>query len=163
MTVYTDASKLERDLQEALTKIANAFDGSHYVKLGIMGGDVDRGSSDDGDVEATNSEIGFIHEMGSLTRNIDTRSWLRMPISYKAMDIIGAIAKKRKKIEKSAKKGGKDLALYKFLGIASEAVIQDAFDTQGFGQWSPNKKGTSPLIDTAQLRKAVTSKVEEKV
>jgi hypothetical protein len=55
------------------------------------------------------------------------------------------------------------------LGIACEKWIQMAFATGGFGSWAPdspatiNRKGSaSPLIDTAQLRRSIVSKVDEK-
>jgi hypothetical protein len=56
------------------------------------------------------------------------------------------------------------------MGHQAEAVIQDAFDSQGFGQWDKNiskvyitaKGSDTPLIDTGFLRQSVTSKVSKK-
>lgn len=52
------------------------------------------------------------------------------------------------------------------LGFMGESVIQDAFATHGFGTWLPNslktirwKKSASPLIDSAEMRQSITSKV----
>ena len=52
------------------------------------------------------------------------------------------------------------------VGFVAEEVIQEAFSTNGYGQWKPNapmtiekKKSNSPLIDTGQLRRSITSKV----
>ena len=55
------------------------------------------------------------------------------------------------------------------IGIIAEGVVQEAFSTRGFGKWAPNSEMTiaqkgsdSPLIDTAQLRKSISSDVKEK-
>jgi hypothetical protein len=54
----------------------------------------------------------------------------------------------------------------KLLGVMGEETVQEAFATGGFGQWPAlrprtiQRKGSSRiLIDSAQLRKAVTSRV----
>lgn len=166
MTVYTDPKKLQADAKEALNKIADYFDNSHYVKLGILGQKADRSAGDE-DEEVTNAELGFIHEFGSVKKNIPIRSWLRMPIIAKTKDIIKAIAKQKKKIEKDAAEGNNPEELYKFLGVAGEEAVQEAFDTGGFGKWE-DKKPTkanegkmSPLIITGEMRRSVSSSVEE--
>ena len=55
------------------------------------------------------------------------------------------------------------------LGAACVKQIQMAFASWGFGQWAPDtvatveRKGSNtPLIDTAQLRRSIAWKVEEK-
>ena len=49
------------------------------------------------------------------------------------------------------------------LGIKGEQVVQMAFATKGFGQWWQNPKtGRGSLIDTAQLRRSITSDVVTK-
>jgi phage gpG-like protein len=55
---------------------------------------------------------------------------------------------------------GKAVEAYAVLGITAEKVIQDAFDTGGFGYWSKLKyREGSPLILSGQLRKSIHSKV----
>lgn len=165
MTVYTDPKKLQKDLNKELEKIAKYFDGSHHAKLGILGGDSERPAEEGEDI--TNSELGLVHEFGSVKRNIVMRSWLRMPIMEKAKDIIKAIVKRKREIEKEAVRGEKPTELYNHLGLAGESAVQEAFDTGGFGTWEAkkptkqNKDKMSPLIMTSQLRKSVSSKVEE--
>ena len=60
----------------------------------------------------------------------------------------------------------KDLA--DAVGTSALEQIQEAFKTEGFGEWAENRPATikakgssSPLIDTGRLRKAITYKVEE--
>jgi hypothetical protein len=49
------------------------------------------------------------------------------------------------------------------LGIKGEQIVQLAFATKGFGQWYQNPKtGKGSLIDTAQLRRSITSDVQTK-
>ena len=52
------------------------------------------------------------------------------------------------------------------LGANCTDAIQEAFDTQGFGEWTPNapstikKKGSSsPLIDTGALRQKIVAEI----
>jgi len=113
----------------------------------------------------TNAEIGFLHEFGSRSRNIPARSWLRAPL----FQSLQKEAVKYSKVFFNHLTNEKFVLAYKKLAILAENVIQRAFAThgpEGKGKWAPNapltiaKKGSSaPLIDTAQLRKAVTSKV----
>lgn len=148
----------------------------YVVKVGIFGnknarGAVARSPSGKGHrvkgttVTLTNAELGLVHELGSITRGIPARSFLRMPIALKSKEIlkaafIGAPELLRK---------GNIKAILGNLGKACEVWIQTAFATGGFGNWAPDKTATknrkggdSPLIDTGQLRRSVTSKVDEK-
>ncbi len=113
----------------------------------------------------TNAEIGLVHELGSVARHIPPRSFLRMPISVKSKQILadsmtGAV----ELIAKGNMKG-----VLARLGIACEKWIQIAFGTRGFGTWLTDhlstiqRKGSNaPLIDTAQLRRSIASKVDAK-
>ena len=79
---------------------------------------------------------------------------------------------KRKEIIKEAKRiinkyamDGEDKIL-ELLGVYGESIVQEAFETGGFGTWEPLSQETveakgsnSILIDTAQLRRSITSKV----
>lgn len=108
----------------------------------------------------TNATIGALHEYGSLSRNIPRRSWLSDPIDEKLSENKVYLEKAYLACLKQVIGGsisGMDV-FFKKLGITAEKIIQEAFDTRGFGRWAPLKwrKG-SPLIDTGQLRKAVTS------
>ena len=104
--------------------------------------------------------------------SIPARPWLSMPLSRNnGADV-------RKKIKKYAGDAGfiedmlfltdenKDIAT--MIGVAGLEQIQEAFETQGFGEWQPNapatiaKKGSEdPLIDIGALKKRVTFEVEE--
>jgi hypothetical protein len=113
--------------------------------------------------ELTNAEIGLKHEKGSFSENIPRRSFLEMPLVTKA----NALLRIKDYLWRQFETGKRDYrTIYKQLGYMAEVIIQRAFATRGFGTWRPNsartieQKGSdAPLIDTAQLRRSVTSRV----
>jgi hypothetical protein len=112
--------------------------------------------------ELTNADIGLRHEKGVVSERLPRRSWLVTPledhlpeyfekIGQDAIDLIIS-----QKIYKN----------YQNLGIICEQIIQKGFETGGYGKWKSlsaltiaNKGSSAILIDTGQLRKAVTSEV----
>jgi len=113
----------------------------------------------------TNASIGLIHEKGSVSKGIPARSFLYMPLSLK---LPGAISKVGPGVMKSLTANNIKIA-YAGLGVLAENIVQTGFATHGYGKWAPNapstvrqKKSSRPLIDTAQLRRSVTSTVVTK-
>jgi phage gpG-like protein len=154
MSVKADLGKL-KDLEKTLLTSKNM-----YAKIGIIGSEAKK--DHDG---ITNVELGLKHEFGSNTGKIPERSFLRMPIKKKRKKIAEALEKKQKEFKQNIIDGNIKKN-YQILGIAAEAIVQEAFETGGFGNWqklSPYtiaRKGSSAiLIDTAQLRKSISSKV----
>lgn len=107
---------------------------------------------------------------------IPARSWLQMPLE-RSQDLRAKI-KEKTQLTKSERELA-ELAIteygdYGILGELAQAVgvsaleqIQEAFDTEGFGEWTPNSPATirakgseMPLIDTGNLRNSITYKVE---
>lgn len=115
--------------------------------------------------EKTNAEIGLKQELGSLSEHIPRRSFLEMPLMLKMPEYYKSFgANLMKAIE-----AGDIRPAFVTLGIKGEQIVQLAFASRGFGQWAPNAESTisrkgssSPLIDTGQLRRAVTSDVIKK-
>lgn len=146
---------------------------SYRARVGIIGDKAaqdhvlekhgERQSFRTSDKSISNAEIGVIQMFGSITNNIPPRDFLLMPIQKNQAAIIkgmnsGAVkaAIARKDIKK----------VFQLLGLIAEGIVQQAFETSGFGLWAPNKpstvdrKGSSrPLIDTGQLRRAISSDV----
>lgn len=151
---------------KGLQQLAKALGDAYRIKVGIMGNKAQRNNGNTGQ---TNAEIGFLNEFGSLTKHIPARSFLGMPLRlYLAEYLVKKKAFSQAEVEKAVK-AGKLLDLAKKVGIVAEEVIQEAFATRGFGNWAPNapstieqKGSSSPLIDTGQLRRSITSKVEKK-
>lgn len=110
------------------------------------------------------------------TINIPARPWLSMPIQRNnGKDVMNKFTESAKKLSGGSKsdfvdnitESGDFYSLAMALGIAGVEQIQEAFDTEGFGEWQPNapqtiaRKGSDkPLIDTGRLRGAVTYEVE---
>lgn len=157
-----DVKKNVRVNLKALDALRELFDGSKEVRVGIMGSDAARPV---GDGEINNAGLGMVHEFGSVTNNIPSRSFLRMPVERSEPFIVKAVVSAKNKIEEGIEGGNADAA-YDILGIAAENAVQEAFATGGYGKWAANKpatikrKGSSaPLIDSGEMRRSVTSKV----
>lgn len=149
---------------KALYDLEKHLEDKYFVKIGILTGK----ASETHENGISNLELGLVHEFGSLTRNIPQRSFLRFPIEFKRKDIIKFI-KKRKDIIRNQILRGDIKVVYQQLGFIAEDIIQQAFETGGFGQWQDikektkkAKKSSTILIDTAQLRRSITSKVMRK-
>lgn len=158
-----DPTNIKIDLDQ-LEEMVDGLSKKYTTRVGILGSDVEKTDEESG---LTNSEIGFKNEFGSITENIPARSFLRFPIEHKRKNIITFLNNKKASIQKKIFNGDME-SLNTILGIVAEGVIQDAFATHGFGQWKANapstiaKKGSaSPLIDTAELRKSISSEVKE--
>lgn len=111
----------------------------------------------------TNPELGAIHELGSASRGIAPRSFLRMPL----MTRFPKIAASMKKEGQLLAQAGKGLLFMKRVGIAAEKVVLEAFASKGWGAWKPIKEATAKrkhsdaiLIDTGQLRRAIAWRVQ---
>lgn len=161
-----------------LTNFVKAVGAGHVVKVGILGGKTNRknvGHRTDktgthayvarGKAALTNAEVGARNEFGTFEKPVTpARSFLRMPIQKLGGKILEEV--KALGAGKALAQGKVKLVL-KYLGIACENAIQTAFDTHGFGMWAPNSPTTvmlkgsdQPLIDSAQLRRSITSRVE---
>lgn len=136
---------------EALRKGLSA---GQYVKVGVFG---DHKAARTSGEPITNPELAVIHEFGSITAHIPPRSFLRMPIQEKRNDVLKYGASR--KIADLLKAGDKKKALA-LIGVFAENVIQQAFDTGGFGKWASLKhRAGKILVDTGQLRRSIWSKV----
>lgn len=107
-----------------------------------------------------NRSLGLEHEMGNPDTNLPPRSFLKMPLEQYMGKVL-----KFDWLRRARMSGAKSAV--KLLGVMGEETVQEAFATGGFGQWAPLKKetirrkggSTRILIDSAQLRKAISSRV----
>ena len=156
-----------KNLKENLAKLK-----SMQAKVGVFGG------RHPGSGESI-PDIAMLHEFGSQTarsfsykgsiikiKGIPTRSFLRMPLRVKKLKVVGDKELMRRYVIYALETGHANVPL-EIMGRQAETVIQNAFDSQGFGQWDKNineeyiklKGSDTPLIDTGFLRQSVTSKV----
>ena len=119
-----------------------------------------------GQTDISNAELMLLMVFGVLSRNIPARDPLFTPIIKHRRELMQAIGSGSMRAAFAANDYVK---MFRLLGIAGEAIVQQAFETSGDGTWPPNApstiaaKGSSkPDIDTAQLRKSVTSDVVKK-
>jgi hypothetical protein len=152
--------------------------GSQYVvRVGILG-EKPRSAktSEESDKQKdppTNAEIGLAHEKGVKSRNLTRRSWLQVPLE----DHLPAVFIKEGPKAMTMMLLGQSLQAYEMLKEICEDIVQKGFDTSGYGKWKAlelqtlyrkHPRGFSKwtkenndqiLVDTAQLRKSVTSVV----
>lgn len=156
-------SEVKADIK-GLEKLRKAIGKEFAVQVGILGNKTKRKKT-----EQTNAYIGFQHEFGVFSKRIPKRSFLKTPLEMHLNEFLEKHKKtSRKEFEKCVQSG--DLESFaRNLGIVAEEVIQEAFASRGFGQWKGNKEYTirkkgsdSPLIDTGQLRRSITSRVKKK-
>lgn len=134
------------------------------VKVGIL---ADTNHRSDSNVQ-TNAQIGFKNEFGDFESKpqIPERSFIRMPLR---LYFNAKMQEKKSLTGKQFEKALQDGTIDKFaekVGLVAEEVIQESFETRGWGVWPKNapltialKGSDAPLIDTGQLRRAITSKV----
>ena len=143
--------KMNFDMDALGVLLKNAEDSKKVVKVGVLG-------------NTRNASVLATHEFGSITKRIPRRSVLRDTLVYKKEEI--EIKVIQLTIDNLDKKNGFTIALKK-IGIYAENLIQQAFKTGGFGKWQALKQSTidkkgsdKKLIDTRQLSRNITSKVE---
>jgi hypothetical protein len=117
--------------------------------------------------DRNNPTIGLAMEYGEMRNRFGgrtpPRSFLKVPLQTHLRDKITYIG--RSVWRAILLKKGLRLALQE-LGWRAENVIQEGFATEGWGKWAPlhwktvaRKGSDSILIDSGQLRAAITSKV----
>lgn len=143
-----------------LEEIKKQVGDTYRARVGVLGGKASRQNGSSG---INNAELMLIHMFGSETRNIPARDPLHAPIIKHRRELIRKVGTGAMR---AAFEAGNYRRMFELLGIAAESIVQNAFETAGDGLWpalSPatiKAKGSSrPLIDTAQLRRSVTSDV----
>lgn len=161
-----------------VNKLLALVNEKYQVRIGVIGGGKPRLKRDSfegqelktkkfqsKDENLTNAMIGMMHEKGVKSKKLPRRSWLQTPLEDHLPEHMRKISTKTlANIFRTQPKKA-----YAELGIVAEAIIQKGFETAGYGKWQPlspetiEKKGSSAvLIDTAQLRKSITSRVVRK-
>ena len=106
----------------------------------------------------SNATIGARHEFNG-------RSFLRQPISENLQKYLESSGAFDKKAFRQVVKTKSLLPWVKKLGILGVQIVNEAFDTGGFGKWKPsnmdNKIVKQTLVETQQLRNSITSQVDE--
>lgn len=136
------------------------------VRIGILGSTA-RAPKKGQNHAPSNATIGAVHEFGSPARGIPQRSFLRVPLSDHLQDELEKSGLLDKETLKKVVETGSMTPWIKQVAVCAEAVVDDAFESSGFGKWPPWKdpnyknEGGMLLVDSGQLRDAVTSEVVE--
>lgn len=127
------------------------------ARVGILGSTSARASKD-----KTNAEIGMKHEFGD--EKVPIRSWLRMPLTEKMQEFLEKSGAFTPEVLAEVLESGSIEAWIEKVGVVGVQVVLEAFSTGGFGKWKPSdmtrKKNHQTLVETQQLRNAVTSEVK---
>lgn len=151
------AVRIVRSNSAALKGLERAFsDRNSHAKVGVLG---DRNARPE--KGKTNAEVGVKHEYG--LDGLPIRSFLRMPLTTKFEKKLKESPNFRpEKFNKVVEE--KSLEEYiRGMGLVGEDVVRDAFDTGGFGEWTPSnmarKNNHQTLVETQNLRNSITSEV----
>lgn len=141
-------------MKNKLDQLISAFnDSSQRVKVGVLG------QKDHREGGTSNATIGAKHEFGM--DDLPVRSFLRMPISEKMQTALEKAGLYEANVLKQAMSEKSIDPILVKIGIVAESIVQEAFDTRGFGQWKESnmdhKKNHQTLVETTQLRKSITS------
>lgn len=144
---------------EGLQKLLKALKGEiPGVRVGILG----KHNHRSGKGNETNATIGAKHEYGA--DGMPQRSFLRIPIAEHLQAYLDKSNAFKPDILKRVVKEGNIIPWLEKIGITAEAVVSDAFDTGGFGKWTPSnmkyKKVHQTLVETKQLRESISSEVK---
>lgn len=149
---------------KGLMDLIKSFTNPPKVKIGVLGDKISRTKDlaiKGGDAKLTNAEIGAIHEYG--TSQTPQRSWLRQPLIEQLETYLEQAGAFTKESVISIMREKSLNGFMRKVGVTAERVIQDGFDSGGFGKWPPSdmrrKKNKQTLVETQQLRNSVTSEV----
>lgn len=153
---------------EAIKKIQEAIASNASVKIGILSNEPLHSEDSLGAVD-----LGAIHEFGSISRNIQERSFIRLTESQRKDDYEAWVLKNKNKIFEAVVKDGLSSILPK-IGALWVGYVKKTFRTSGYGKWKKLSKKTKmnrtkgkrkgpikPLIDTGALMNSITYEVSE--
>lgn len=183
-------TKVNADINyKGMKKLIEAITKEWRIKVGLLSS---KGGSDEVSENLDIAGLGAIMEYGATIKvtdkmrkylasqglhlkadtkeiHIPARSFLQMPLETKADEILKNTRQdyKIQDLNYFLKEG--KLTLINFasvLGAECVNAIQEAFDTQGFGEWEVNhpftieqKGSSSPLIDTGSLRSKIVAEI----
>ena len=126
------------------------------LEVGVLGGKSAR-TADGKWNGVTNADLACAHEYGVTQHGLPPRSILRTPLHDHRDRIMGSVAGMAEKL--LDKDGTK--ALWSRVGVECIAVIEQAFDTGGFGKWASLKTATimRKLKGSLKKRKGEIAKI----
>lgn len=114
-----------------MTDLISSLKKDFVLRVGILGGKAS--SMHDGKSGKTNAEIGTYHEFG--TRKMPRRSFLEDSLKLRLKFNSSQFQQMRKNIFNKMFLKNKPQEVFQDLGIKCLEIIQEAFNTNGFGKW----------------------------
>ncbi len=149
--------KIEQDTKE-LDRLIQTFKDTKIVNVGVIGGEQQDGMN--------LAAIGSVQEVGSITRNIPKRSFIKEPLLAHLSE---RIKRQKSKLKQYLFIDKKIDEAYNLIGNTAVNIIVSSFKNKNDGKWAPNapstirKKGVdNPLIDTGKLRQSITFELIDK-
>ena len=144
---------------KGIKQLLKAFKGNQpMARIGVLGDKAARAKDVKGK-GINNAMVLAFAEYGTTKSPI--RSVLRVPLSQFLMTYLERSGAFDDATLKAVIASGSLIPWLKKVGITAEVVVQDAFNTGGFGAWPPsdmtNKKNHQTLVETQQLRNSITS------
>jgi len=136
------------------------------VYVGIPAAKTER--KDDEELEITNALLGYVHENGAPEHNIPARPWLKPGVASVQNEITGLLRQAGQKALEG--KVESITRIYNAVGLVAQNAVKKKITDGPFAALSPRtlaarrargRTGTKPLIDTGQMRNAVTYVVRD--
>lgn len=142
-----------------LEQLAKAFKSNgKLIKVGIFGG----GGSHSGEGGLTNAEVGAFHELDEERSVMPRRSFLQIPLETQFTNYLARSKLMRSKaVVQEMVQTGEIQPLIETMKVTALRVVDEAFDTSGFGTWPASdmsrKKNHQTLIETGSLEEAIAA------
>lgn len=167
-------SQVKSNLDE-LNRLIKCLKDDKFVRIGIIGSKASQ--QHDSYSRKTNAEIGGYHEFGGTSKNgkeqPPQRSFLWMPLTEQLKFDNSEMKELKKVLWKQLFVKKSPNTFYKTLLDKALDVVEEAFYTEGFGQWKPLtykthklvdkkkglKEGRQILTDTRKLRHSIGGKI----
>lgn len=161
-------ANVKADMTE-LNNILRCIKKDYTLRIGILGNDADEQHGEDSGLK--NVEVGTFHEFG--TNKMPRRSFLEDPLKEKLSFSNSNIKPLKKVLWKQFFVKNAPEKFFRDLGSKARDIIEEAFNTNGFGRWKQlstarakekQRKNLSShiLTDTTQLRHSISFTVIKK-
>lgn len=131
------------------------------IRIGIFGSNVNRNNTSSKSV-ANNALIGAVHEFGNSVN--PQRSFLRIPIQDNLSSYLEDSGAFDEEVLKEVVNSGTTKPWLQKVAAVAETIVQDGFDSGGFGKWPPSnmdgKTNEQTLVETQQLRNSITTEIK---
>ena len=147
---------------DGLEQLTKMLKDDKFVRIGILGSKAH--AQHDSESGLTNAVLGTYHEFGGTSKNGNEqppqRSFLGMPLTEQLQFSEPQMREMKKVLWKQFFVKKSPDAFWQSLMTKALEVVEEAFDTEGFGQWKPLAYKTHKLIDKKKGLKEGTKKHE---